>query len=450
MTGPEPRFGTDGVRGVANQDLTPLVALKLGTAAGHVLRRSATRPHVVVGRDTRVSGDLLEAALTAGLASTGCDVTLLGVLPTPGVSHITVAAGAAAGVVISASHNPFCDNGIKFFGADGRKLGDADEDEIEALLPQWDRLPKPTGADLGHIRWSRDLVPGYVQSVKASARRPLAGLTLVLDCANGATSELAPALFADLGAAVHPIHCEPDGRNINENCGSTRPADLRKAVVDLRADAGLAFDGDGDRVIMVDELGQIVDGDRMMAICALGMKREGALPGDLVVATIMSNAGLEVALEEHGIRLARTDVGDRYVAEEMERSGAALGGEQSGHLLFPRLAPTGDGMLTGLQVLCEMLATGRPLSRVEPAMRSYPQILRNVRVRDREGWRDNADVCAAIERARGRLSKPEWLSVRASGTEPLVRVMAQDVDEAAVRDTVGELCTLIETHYGAG
>lgn len=445
----EPRFGTDGVRGVANEDLTPLVALKLGAAAGHVLRRRSQRPLVVVGRDTRISGDLLESALTAGLASMGCDVTLLGVVPTPGVSHITVARGADAGVVISASHNPFFDNGIKFFGADGRKLSDADEDEIEALLDGWERIARPTGADIGRIVSTRRDVPGYAESVRACARRSLAGLSLVLDCANGATSELAPAIFRDLGATVHAIHNAPDGTNINSGCGSTHPAALCEAVTELGADAGLAFDGDGDRVILCDETGSVVDGDRMMAICAVALKRDGLLAENLVVATIMSNAGLEVALEEHGIRLLRTDVGDRYVAEAMERTGAVLGGEQSGHLLFAHLAPTGDGMRTALQVLAEVLTAGQPLSQVSPCVRTYPQILRNVRVRDREGWRRNADVMKAIEQARAQLSRPDWLSVRASGTEPLIRVMAQDRDASTVTAIVDHLCALIEKHYGA-
>ncbi len=466
MTAREPTFGTDGVRGVANRELTAPFALKLGIAAAHILGRHATNRHVIVGRDTRISGDMLEAALNAGLAATGCAVTNVGVVPTPAVSHIVVRLRAAAGAIISASHNPYEDNGIKFLGPDGCKLPDALESEIEDVLANVQDVPWPTGAGIGRIFDAaegdtvvhgaedalvhhRAPVMGYVAHVAATAGGPLDGFRLVLDCANGATSYFAPALFADLGADVHVLHASPDGTNINRNCGSTAPQAMCELVRQVGADAGLAFDGDGDRVIMCDEAGRLVDGDRIMAICAVGMKQRGELDGDQVVATIMSNAGLEAFLEAHGIALRRTDVGDRYVAEEMARTGAVLGGEQSGHVIFAHLTRTGDGMVTGLQVLREMRQAQKPLGEIAGNVPVYPQVLRNVPVADRRRWQEVPAVQAAIREARSALERPEWLSVRASGTEPVVRVMAQGRDAAAVESVVSRLCTLIERHGGA-
>jgi phosphoglucosamine mutase len=444
----EPRFGTDGIRGEANKELTAQLALKLGMAAATVLGRHATNRHVVVGRDTRLSGDMLEAALNAGLAAMGAHVTNIGVVPTPAVSRAVLLSGATAGAVISASHNPFADNGIKFFGPDGRKLSDEVEEEIEAAMDAWETLPKPTGAGIGRIIDSRALVQGYIDSVRATCGVSLTGLSLVLDCANGAAHEIAPPLFESLGARVIAIHTEPDGVNINENCGSTKPADMCARVVAEGADAGLAFDGDCDRVMICDEKGHIVDGDKMMALGARRLLRQGQLTNNLVVATIMSNAGLEVALESIGARLERTDVGDRYVAARMDETGAAVGGEQSGHILLPHLSPTGDGMVTGLQVLAEMHDSGKPLSELGSFVQTCPQILKNVRVRDRLGWQDVPEIQTAIREARSRLTKPDWLSVRASGTEPLVRVMAQDTDESRVRQVVDSLCGLIQDRFG--
>jgi phosphoglucosamine mutase len=444
----EPRFGTDGVRGVANQELTPFLAFRIGLAAAFVLGERSPDRKVIVGRDTRLSGHMLEAALTAGLTSMGHDVARVGVAPTPSVSQMVQQTNAAAGVVISASHNPFQDNGIKFFGPDGKKLSDDIERGIESAMDRWQALPVSPPESIGRVYESASLLEGYIQQVKATCRASLAGLKLVLDCANGATYAIAPDLFRDLGAEVIVIHAQPDGVNINENCGSTRPAEMCARVRETGADAGLAFDGDGDRVMMCDERGDVVDGDRMLAICALGMKERAELTGDLVVATIMSNAGLEVALERAGIRMTRADVGDRYVAEEMRRTGASLGGEQSGHLLFPRIALTGDGMVTGLQVLSEVCLRREPLSAMASVVQTCPQILRNVRVRDRHSWRGSPEIVAAIEAARRRVGKPEWLSVRASGTEPLIRVMAQDPDGDLVEQVVSELCGLIAERYG--
>lgn len=464
MTVGDPKFGTDGVRGVANTELTAEFALRLGIAAAHVLVRHAAGRHVVVGRDTRISGDMLEAALSAGLASAGCQVSNVGVVPTPAVSHIVARHRAAAGAVISASHNPYEDNGIKFIGSDGRKLPDALEEEISQLVAHALELPRPTGRDIGRILEARqdrgtersdrtppmkDPVQGYIAHVAATAGGPLDGLRLVLDCANGATSAYAPALYADLGAEVDVLYANPDGTNINRACGSTCPEDMCFRVRELGADAGLAFDGDGDRVVLCDENGVLVDGDRIMALCAVGMKARGELPGNQVVATIMSNAGFEAFLEDQGIRVIRTDVGDRYVAEEMLRTGAALGGEQSGHVIFARLTRTGDGMVTGLQVLREMRHAGEPLSRLAGRMPVFPQVLRNVRVADRTAWKTDPRIQAAIEDARAQLERPEWLSVRASGTEPVIRIMAQGRDAATVEQVVASLCDLIQRHAGA-
>jgi phosphoglucosamine mutase len=446
-------FGTDGVRGVANVGLTATLAMQLGRAAGHWVRGASSpaprsRPFVVIGRDPRISGDMLEAALAAGLASMGVDVVNVGVVPTPAVARIVLARGAAAGVVISASHNPFEDNGIKFFGSDGKKLSDRVEDAIEASLDILDTLPRHTGGDLGRIVETREPVMEYVARVMATVHghedRPLQGMRLVLDCANGAAYDLAPEIFMNLGADVSALHVAPNGININVDCGSTRPQEMMARAAEIGAHAGLAFDGDADRVMMADEHGDVVDGDRMMAIIALHLHALGKLPGDVVVATIMSNVGLEQALAARGIRLHRTDVGDRYVAEAMVAQNAAVGGEQSGHILLPHLTPTGDGLVTALQVLSVMQESGQPLSALAGIVRSCPQLLKNVRVRTKQGWQDDPDIQRAIAEGRQKLGSAEWLSVRASGTEPLIRVMAQGTDRALVEAVVHDICAVVE------
>lgn len=448
----EPRFGTDGIRGIANEDLTPELALKLGMAAAHVLLESSANARIVVGRDTRISGDMLESALCAGLSSMGAEVVLTGVIPTPGVSQITLHSHATAGAVISASHNPYKDNGIKFFGADGKKLSDEVENRIEAAMDSWQSLPRPTGGALGRIHEQPDLVQDYVARLTVSAHAALDGLKLVIDCANGAASAIAPSLFSHLGSEVIPIHHSPDGININVECGSTSTDDLCEQVRGHGADAGLAFDGDCDRVMMCDENGRIVDGDMMMAICALSMKERGELANDVVVATIMSNAALEVVLRDAGIELRRAKVGDKYVAEMMEQTGAVLGGEQSGHILFPRLSPTGDGMLTSLQALAVMKQRGKPLSRLDGVFEKYPQELRNVNVSRPMSVDEVMSVRAiseAMARAERRVGNPVWVSVRPSGTEKKIRVMVQDRSSAVVQDAMGELCGLIQSHFGS-
>lgn len=451
-------FGTDGVRGEANVTLTPQLAMHLGMAAGEWLREKAKeggqcdRPEVVVGRDTRLSGAMLQAALAAGFASMGVDVLDVGVVPTPGVAQIVLHRKAAGGAVISASHNPYHDNGIKFFGGDGKKLPDAVEDAIAAHIPLLESLSRATGAEIGRIRADEQPVQEYSQKVKNTLQElgtfPLKGMRIVLDCAHGAAYVVAPQVFQELGAEVFALHTEPNGTNINAECGSTHPERLAEATRQLHAHAGLAFDGDADRVIMADEQGHVVDGDRIMAILALAMARQNRLPGNVVVATIMSNVGLEQALEPYGIRLHRTDVGDRYVAEAMEALGAGLGGEQSGHILIPHLSPAGDGMITGLQTLAVMVQTGKPLSELASVVRTCPQRLRNVRVRDRHAWREDPEILMAIAAAREKLDRAEWLSVRPSGTEPVLRVMAQGTDADVVESVVQEICTLLEKRLG--
>lgn len=475
----EKLFGTDGVRGIANESLTASLALHLGMAAGHWVRTHKSlspdgqtesrrrtsrrqnsgdlgitelRPFVIIGRDTRISGDMLEAAIAAGLAAMGVDVVNVGVAPTPAIAQIVLARGASAGVVISASHNPFPDNGIKFFGPNGKKLPDEVEAEISATLCRLEELPRPTGGDIGRVVETSIPLEDYVDRVMATIRgsesHPLQGLNLVMDCANGAAHLLGPKIFTDAGAHLTVIHAEPNGVNINLECGSTRPGDLAAKVVEIGAQAGLAFDGDADRVILADENGSIVDGDRMMAIIAAHLKRRGELTGDTVVATIMSNVGLEQALAKQGIKLHRTDVGDRYVAEAMEHLGAALGGEQSGHILIPGLTPTGDGLITALQVLLVMQEQGLPLSQMASVVQSCPQLLKSIPVRTQIGWKEDPEIAAAIALGQKRLGSSEWLSVRPSGTELLIRVMAQGTDRDVVESVVQDICSIVQKNFG--
>ena len=452
------KFGTDGVRGVANVDLTPELALALGRAAVRVLGGD----RYAVGRDTRRSGPLLESALAAGLASEGADVTVLGVVPTPEVAWWSATEDAPAAMV-SASHNPFADNGIKLFSAGGRKLPDDVERRLEAELQ---RLlgavvsgdaaapppgPVPTGAEVGRIvPAAGDDGPhrGYAAAVAASIDgRRLDGLTAVVDCANGSASVVAPTVLRDLGVEVHVLHDRPDGTNINDGCGSTHTDGLARAVVERGADLGVAFDGDADRVLMVDAAGELVDGDQLIALCAVDRHERGTLPGDAVVVTVMTNLGFRLAMEAHGIAVVETAVGDRYVLEALEARGLALGGEQSGHLIFRDLATTGDGLLTAVQALDVVVRSGRPLAELAGVMSRLPQVLRNVRV----ARRDPAVVehlAADIAAVEGRLGELGRVLVRPSGTEPLVRVMAEAPTEAEAEAAVAELVRAVEAHAG--
>ncbi len=438
-------FGTDGIRGVANADLTPELAFRVGRAAGAELGASG-RPFFV-GRDTRLSGPMLEAALAAGVCSTGVPVELGGILPTPAVAYLACDRGAACGVVISASHNPVEDNGIKFFGGDGYKLEDAREDAIEALLDRED-LPRPAGVAVGTIRAAPEGEDRYLTHLAGLSSGRLDGMRIVVDCAYGAAVRVAPRLWASLGAHVLALHDEPDGSRINVNCGSTHLEPLRRAVLASGADVGFAHDGDADRVLAVDEHGEVVDGDALMGICALDRRRRGALAADVVVATVMSNLGLEQALGRAGIRLDRTKVGDRYVLERMRQMGATLGGEQSGHLIFLDHTTTGDGLVTALEVVNVMARSGRRLSELRAAIPRFPQVLRNVRVSDRQGVTDAPEVVRAVASAEARLSTRGRILVRPSGTEPLIRVMVEAEHQSEAETVADEVTAVIARGYG--
>lgn len=389
-------FGTDGVRGTANIELSPLLALKLGSASAYVLRRKHEGAKILIGRDPRISGDILESAMASGICSIGIDAYLTGVIPTPAVAYLANHISADAGVVISASHNPMKDNGIKFFGSDGYKLPDEVESEIEYNIEVFDDLPRPKGADVGRMYHMHDLEQIYLKHLANSFKYRLDGMKIVLDCANGAVYEVAPQLFSDLGADLIIVNDKPDGININENCGSLHPAILQDLVTKNHAQLGIAFDGDGDRAIMVDEMGRTVDGDHVMAICAIHKSAQGILPHNSIVATIMSNLGLEVALKEKGINILRTQVGDRYVSDEMRKSGIVVGGEKSGHLIFSEFSTTGDGLITALQVLTTMIETGKPLSELADQMQEFPQLLINIPVKSKDNWEQIIEISESI------------------------------------------------------
>lgn len=439
-------FGTDGVRGVANSQLTPELAYKIGRNGGYVLTRHKQdgKPKVVIGRDTRISGQLLESALIAGLLSVGTEVVRLGVISTPGVAYLTRALGADAGVMISASHNPFPDNGIKFFGADGFKLSDSVELEIEQYLdaPE-DKLPRPTGDQVGSVIDYLEGGQKYLSHLKNTVTERFEGMKIVIDCANGAVSSLAARLFADVEAEVITIGANPNGVNINDQCGSTHPEKLQEEVLKHQADLGLSFDGDADRCIAVDEKGEIADGDYIMAICARALKAKGKLNNNTVVTTVMANMGFFKAMEELGINTTRTAVGDRYVVEEMVRGGYNLGGEQSGHIVFLDHNTTGDGMLTGLQLLNVVKESGLSLSQLKQVMTKYPQLLVNVPVADKTKLAGNPEIDQVIREAEAELAGNGRVLVRPSGTEPIVRVMAEGPDEAQLQVLVNRIAEVV-------
>jgi phosphoglucosamine mutase len=436
-------FGTDGVRGVANDDLTPDLTVRLGQAAGLVLAPGGGV--VVVGRDTRLSGTMLEAALVAGLCSAGATVRVAGVLPTPAVAWLTLAEGARAGAAISASHNPVPDNGIKLFSPAGYKLGVSEERAIERAMEE--QRPLLTGTEVGVASPLRQAEDRYAAHLLSSVDSSLEGLAVVLDCAHGAACGVAPDAFEQAGAEVTVIHGEPDGRRINVACGSTSLEDLSSAVVERGADLGLAFDGDADRVLAVDERGAEIDGDRIIALCALRLLELGRLPGSLVVATVMSNLGFVRALEKRGVKLVITPVGDRHVAEAMLEHGAALGGEQSGHVIFSEHSTTGDGILTGLQVAAAAAGAG-PVSRLTDLYEPFPQVLVNVPVRSRGALEEAEEVWAAVRSAEEHLGTDGRVLIRASGTEPLVRVMVEAAEPDAARSVADELAGVVGDTLG--
>jgi len=445
-------FGTDGVRGEANKELTPELAFKLGRYGGYVLSQHETgekRPRVLVGRDTRMSGQLLEYALISGLLSVGIEVFQLGVISTPGVAYLTRLQKASAGVMISASHNPAQDNGIKFFGSDGFKLVDDQEAEIEALLDQAeDTLPRPAAEGLGTVEEYPEGLLKYSQFLQQTIPGDLSGLTVCIDAANGATTSSVNRLFADLETDFYTMGTSPDGLNINDGVGSTHPEKLAEFVVEKQADAGLAFDGDGDRVIAVDELGNIVDGDQIMYICAKYLSEKNRLKQGTIVTTVMSNLGFHKAVEEAGLKDVITKVGDRYVVEEMRKNGYNFGGEQSGHMIFLDYNTTGDGMLSGIQLLLVMKETGKKLSELASELTIYPQELVNIRVTDKHGYLENTRIKQVIEEAEQEMNGEGRILVRPSGTEPLLRVMAEAPTDELVHYYVEKIASVVREEIG--
>ncbi len=437
-------FGTDGVRGEANKELTPDLAFRLGKAGAYVLGRGHQRVRIVIGKDTRISGDMLEAALTAGICSMGADVLKVGVLPTPGIAYLTRIMEASAGVVISASHNPYQDNGIKFFAGTGFKLPDELEDEIEETLNILDNLELPVGKDIGRVIEVEDALTNYAGFLKSTAVS-LEGIKIVLDCANGAASVVGPKVLADLGAEVIALSNHPDGMNINCNCGSTKPDTLVREVLKHGADIGLACDGDADRIIAVDESGKIIDGDFIMVICALALKEQGQLPNNSVAVTVMSNMGLYKALRKANIKVYETKVGDRYVMEKLLETGTVLGGEQSGHIIFLGRNTTGDGLLTGLQLLSTLQEKKAKLSELASQMKRFPQVLINSRVEDKELIMNSNSVNSKIAEVTKYLGEDGRILVRPSGTEPLIRVMLEGPDEAELQKLAKEVVQVIKT-----
>ncbi|WP_405489346.1 phosphoglucosamine mutase [Nocardia sp. NBC_00511] len=451
-------FGTDGVRGLANDSLSPELALRVSAAAAQVLSRGKQRALAVVGRDPRASGEMLEAAVTAGLTAAGVDVLSVGVLPTPAVAYLTGVYDACLGVMISASHNPMPDNGIKIFAAGGHKLDDAIEDRIEALIAEG-AFHRPIGAGIGRILGSAGLgghvydahdrysIEGtherYVEHLLQATGRDLRGLTVVLDCAHGAAAEVGPAAFREAGATVIAINAEPDGLNINEGCGSTHLDKVQQAVREHSADLGLALDGDADRCLAVDAAGTVVDGDAIMAVLAVGMRDAGTLADNTLVATVMSNLGLHIAMREAGITVRTTGVGDRYVLEDLRSGGYTLGGEQSGHVVFPASGTTGDGVLTGLKLMARMAETGRSLAELAGIVQTVPQILLNVPVSDKAAVAIDPSVLEAVAEAERTLGETGRILLRPSGTEQLIRVMVEATDLDQAHRLAGDLAKLV-------
>jgi phosphoglucosamine mutase len=437
-------FGTDGVRGLANGELTPELAMSVANAAARVLiaHDGSHRPVAVVGRYPRASGEMLEAAVAAGLASAGADVLRVGVLPTPAIAYLTASYGADVGVVLSASHNPMPDNGIKLFASGGHKLADEIEAEIEAAMAA---VParRPIGAAIGRLLKADDAVERYGAHLLSSQPTRLDGLHIVVDCANGAAAHVAPEVYRGAGAIVTPIAAEPDGLNINDGVGSTHPGQLIAAVREIGADLGIAHDGDADRCLAVDADGEVVDGDQLLAICALALRDAGRLRGDAVVATVMSNLGLHHAMQAAGIELLTTAVGDRYVLEALRSKDLSLGGEQSGHLVFADTATTGDGLLTALHVMARMTGTGASLAELASVVQRLPQTLVNVRVADRDAVASRPDVLDAVAAAQAELGRNGRVLLRPSGTEQLVRVMVEAGTQQRAESVAAQLAAVV-------
>ena len=445
-------FGTDGVRGEANVSLMPELAYRLGRAATlYFGKEQKKQPAILIGRDTRISGQLFESALAAGICSAGGIAVIVGVIPTPAIAYLARKLKAKAGIVISASHNPFHDNGIKFFGGDGYKLPDAVEDELEAIvrcLETKDDMARPAGEKVGHIEYRYDLLNQYMDFLCASCEEHFDGMKVVLDCANGAAYEAMPKVLRRLGADLKVIHALPNGRNINHNCGSTHLESLQKAVLENHADFGIAHDGDADRCLCVDEKGQVIDGDHILVMCAMEMMQEGRLKDNTVVTTVMANIGFHQALKKAGIRAEITKVGDRYVLENMLEHGYSIGGEQSGHIIFRDYSTTGDGLLTALQVLKSLRRSGKKASELTALMTTYPQLLVNVKVATKDGWEENEAIQKAIAAGEEALGESGRILVRPSGTEPLIRVMAEGPDQSQLDILCNRIADVIRKEQG--
>jgi len=445
-------FGTDGVRGVANLELTPELAYRLGRAATLYFGEGCEdKPQILIARDTRISGHMFEAALSAGICSAGGVAVNVGVVPTPAAAYLTKKHDMQAGIVISASHNPFADNGIKFFGSDGYKLPDAVEDEIERLvrrIASSDDMTRQTGSAIGTIKYRPEMKQEYIEFVLSTTEVDLTGKTIVLDCANGAASTVMPEILGKLGANVIVMSADPDGVNINDGCGSTHLEQLQRAVVEEGAFMGIAHDGDADRCLCVDEKGEVIDGDHMLIICGLNMLQEGKLKGNTVVTTVMANIGFHQALKQAGARAEITAVGDRYVLENMRANGYNIGGEQSGHIIFADFTTTGDGPVTALQVVTAIVKSGKKASELNALMTSYPQLLVNVRVKSKDGWEENSTITAAIADGDKELGETGRILVRASGTEPLIRVMAEGPDQAQLDEICNRIAAVVRKELG--
>ncbi len=443
-------FGTDGVRGIANADLSCELAMQIGAAGAYVLTSEVHNPRILVGMDTRRSGDMLACALSAGICSVGGDVLNVGVIPTPAMAYLVRQYEADAAVMISASHNTMEYNGIKWFDGDGFKLSDALEDEIERLIREQAELPHPTGVGVGHVIEARRAADEYKAFLCGTAKTRFDGMRVALDCANGASAGIAADVFRALGAEVIARSDEPDGYNINARCGSTHPEALQELVVECAADVGFAFDGDADRVIACDELGNLVDGDRILGICGRAMRDAGTLKNDAIVVTVMSNLGLKKRMRELGIRVEETAVGDRYVMERMREGGFVLGGEQSGHVIFLDRNTTGDGMLTAIQVLNVLRASGKRMSRLASDVPIFPQVLVNVTLENdkKQDAMQDEEMHARIRAVEAELGEAGRVLVRASGTEPLIRIMLEGQDEDEIGTLAVSIARILEKNHG--
>ena len=442
-------FGTDGVRGLANTELTVELAFKLGQAGAYVLAgESKHKPKIIIGKDTRISGDMLESALAAGICSVGAEVVSVGIIPTPAVAYLTRLYNADAGIVISASHNPMEYNGIKFFNSKGFKLADEIEDKIESIiLDSKEEISLASGADIGRITVCKDAVNDYKSFAKSTITTDFKGMKIAIDCANGASSYTSRSVLEELGAEVYVINDTPDGTNINKNCGSTHIEQISEYVRTVGADVGLAFDGDADRVLAVDENGVLVDGDKIMSICALDMKEKGKLKDNVIVATVMSNLGMFIMAEEKGLEVKKTKVGDRYVLEEMYKNGYSIGGEQSGHIIILEHNTTGDGLVTALQLLSVLKQSGEKMSDLASVMEVLPQVLINapVKTENKNKYTEDSEIMAEIEKIESEFSGSGRVLIRPSGTEPLVRVMIEGKDIDLITKRAESLAKLIES-----